>query len=58
MLRYHTDGNNSADSRPAYGFQVSYESFGKLTEPNRLKKEKVILKLLCLQSLYKLIFFS
>ena len=30
LMRYHTDGDNSADPRPAYGFQVSYESFGEL----------------------------
>ena len=32
MVRYHTDGNNNADTRPAYGFRVSYESFGKLSD--------------------------
>ena len=29
MVRYHTDGDNSADPRVASGFQISYESFGK-----------------------------
>ena len=30
LVCYHTDGDNSASSRTASGFQISYESLGEL----------------------------